>query len=447
MSSEANPYDEVPYRSHSIEWTAPERLALASLLHSGPRTSLCDYRVLELGCGDGANLLPLAYYRNQATFIGVDGASSQIQKANASKSSLGLSNIEFIHADFLTANEQLTGQFDYIIAHGIFSWVANDVRDALLKLFAQRLRQGGLLYLNYNARPGWNVRGMVRDYLLAATDGISHLLQRAQLAQELASKMVLSLSNGEHPYSQLMAHEFQFVCDNHVSYIAHEFLATDNHAYWRSEFMALANNYGLEYVADADFNYSSGRVPDELITNLSEQQLVGQTSEDTVDLLCYRQLHSPILTQGPLTRKQPDLEEFSKLYIASSLIQCASNDTGYLMFQHPSGYEVEAREEPIQNALIRLQSLWPKSLRIAEAFSNVDQVMDDLKLLQRNGLIELRCIEPGDFEESSDRLSRLETECGGYVTTPYHILEAVSDSFIDDLMISDPPSVASGVQT
>ena len=73
--------------------------------------------------------------------------------------------------------------------------------------------------------------------------------------------------------------------------------------------------------------------------------------------------------------------------------------------------------------------------------------MDDLKLLQRNGLIELRCIEPGDFEESRDRLSRLEIEFGGYVTTPYHVLEAVPAPLIDNSMMSYPLSMASGVQT
>ena len=124
MIPQANPYDEVPYKSHPIEWTAPERLALASILHGGPRASLEDYRVLELGCGDGANLLPLANHRRHATFIGVDGALSQIEKANTRKSALELSNVEFIHADFVNASKQLTGQFDYIIAHGIFSWVA-----------------------------------------------------------------------------------------------------------------------------------------------------------------------------------------------------------------------------------------------------------------------------------------------------------------------------------
>src|SRR5215469_11628578 len=133
------PYDEVPYKSAPVEWTAPERLALASLLHGGPRVSLDKYRVLELGCGNGANLLPLAYYRRNATFVGLDGARSQIAVAQARKAALGLSNLQFIHADFLDASRRLSGPFDYIIAHGVFSWVSPDIRDALLELFAQHL--------------------------------------------------------------------------------------------------------------------------------------------------------------------------------------------------------------------------------------------------------------------------------------------------------------------
>ena len=91
----ANPYDELPYKSLPIEWTAPERLAVASLLHGGPRAPVETYRVLDLGCGNGANVIRLAYYRRQAAFVGVDGAASQIELANVWKSALDLSNIEF----------------------------------------------------------------------------------------------------------------------------------------------------------------------------------------------------------------------------------------------------------------------------------------------------------------------------------------------------------------
>src|SRR5271157_1565074 len=117
MNPSVNPYEELPYKSFPIEWTAPERLALTSLLHGGPRPPLDNYRVLELGCGNAANLLPMAYYRTHAAFVGVDGAGSQIEVARARKSALGISNIEFIHADFLTTSQQLSGGFDFIIAH------------------------------------------------------------------------------------------------------------------------------------------------------------------------------------------------------------------------------------------------------------------------------------------------------------------------------------------
>ena len=426
------PYDELPYKCLPIEWTAPERLALASILHGGPRPSLDTYRVLELGCGNGANLLPLAYYRRHATFVGLDGALTQIEIADARKSALELSNIEFIHSNFSTAAQRLWGQFDFIIAHGIFSWVTNDVRDALLELCAQHLRPGGLLYLNYNTRPGWNVRGMVREFLLAQTAGTTSLQMRAQAAQDVAAKIVSSLTIAEHPYSQLMANEFRFVCENHVSYVAHEYLASENHPYWRSKFLGLARAYGLEYVTDADFCYSSGRLPEDLVSRLSEEQIAGRTLDDTVDLLCYRQLHSPILTHSPLTLRPPSIEEFANLIVASCLVPCASNNTENPMFQHPSGYQVEAKTVDMATALSGLQSLWPRGLRIGTLFQDVREIIDDLKLLQRSGLIELRCIEPGEFSVGRTPLNRLESRWGEYVTSPYHTPDAVPNDLEAD---------------
>ena len=427
MRGSANPYDELPYRSTPIEWTAPERLALASLLHGGPRPRLDEYRVLELGCGSGANLLSLAYYRQHARFVGVDGALSQIEMAQRRKSLLGLANLEFIHADFLTASAHLSGQFDYVIVHGVFSWVPQDVRDSLLELVARRLRQGGLLYLNYNTRPGWNVRGLVREFLLAETEFEGTLYTRAQRAQEVAAKVVAALDGIDHHYSQLIANEFRFVCEGDITWVGHEFLSPDNHPYWRSEFMSLAKRFGLEYVADADFNRTSGRVPDNIATRLDVEQITGRSIEDTIDLLCYRQLHSPILTPGPFEREMPSLAEFGELFVASCLEPTpVGKGNANATFIHPTGYEVEAKEESIRSGLFRLQPLWPRGLRVKEAIADPGLAMDDLVLLHRHGLIELRCIEPGDFKVDGDVLTRLEREWAGYFTTPYHQTWSIS---------------------
>ena len=86
-----NPYDELPYESYPIEWTAPEWLALVSMLHGGPRTRVARARVLELGCGDGANLLPMAAYRPSSAFVGLDSSTRLLATAREDQLAANLS--------------------------------------------------------------------------------------------------------------------------------------------------------------------------------------------------------------------------------------------------------------------------------------------------------------------------------------------------------------------
>ena len=368
MAGLPDPYDELPYRSLPVEWTAPERLALASLLHGGPRPPLDAYRVLELGCGDGANLLPLAYYRRHGEFVGVDGAGHAIEAASDRCAGLRLSNLSFVQADFSAAAERLSGAFDFIIAHGVVSWVPDEARDALLALCAQRLRPGGLLYLNYNTRPGWTVRGMVRDHLLAETAGTAGLERRARQAQDCAARITASLTAAaSHPYSRLIANEFALVADKHLSYIAHEYLAAQNRAYWRSEFLDLERRHGFEHVADADFNHDSGRVPDGLEDLLRDGNIAGRDPDQTADLLCYRQMHSPILALGPIRRTPPSAEELAALTIASCLAP-SDGEEDAAEFQHPSGQRVDVPDAANRAALESLLEVWPRGLPVRDVF-------------------------------------------------------------------------------
>ena len=420
-----NPYDELAYRCLPIEWTAPERLALASTLHGGPRLDTDACRVLELGCGDGANLLPMAHHRNRASFVGVDGAASQIALANERRALLNLKNARFIHADFRQAEHLLDGEFDVIIGHGIFSWVPDDARDVLLSLCRKALRPGGLLYLNYNTYPGWSLRGMVREFLLAQTAHGGDLRERALQAQQVAKQIAGSFGSAGQadasPYSRLLANEFLFVGEHDLSYVAHEFLSEINRAYWRSDFLALLRSHGFEFVADADFNYSSGRLPVHFALQLKNFDWVGRAVEDTADLLCNRQLHSPILTRGAHPSRPLGTCEFAEFSLASCLVPLPVREDRALWFQHPpTGYEVETRKTAMAVALSRLHPRWPRGLRVADLFNDVAAVMEDLLLLHRNGLLELRLAEPADPVADSRPLARLEAQLGGYATTRYH---------------------------
>src|SRR6266404_2700024 len=109
-------YDEIAYPTRAYEQTHPDRLAtLATLFGMQPRdVERC--RVLELGCGEGGNLFPLAFEFPDSKFVGVDRAQLPIAKAQQTIIDLGLENIEMRRADLMDVSSDL-GQFDYIISH------------------------------------------------------------------------------------------------------------------------------------------------------------------------------------------------------------------------------------------------------------------------------------------------------------------------------------------
>lgn len=418
----SNPYDQFAYRCAPIEWSAPERLAVASLLHGGPRPRRDRYRVLELGCGNAANLIPLAYYRPHSEFVGVDGAGTQTALAQSRCAELRLQNVRIHHADFLAADALLEGRFDYILAHGVLSWVGEATRQALLAICARRLAPGGLVYLNYNCRPGWSIRGMVRDLLMAQTAHGGSLQQRALAAQEVSARMAQAYEQHESPYCRLLSNEFRMVCNHDAAYIAHEYLAEHNVAFWRSEFMALAAQHGLVYVADADFSYESGRIPPGLPEQLAASGIHGRCPEDTLDLLVHRQLHSPILAQAPLVRRLPEPAELCDLAAASPLVR-RRGGKGRPVFVHPSTAEVEAKEPSMCKVLDRLQKVWPRGERLGDLVAGSPALLQDLLLLHRNGLIDLRRAPSEEVGVDPQRLNAFETRFDDFQTSPYHFRE------------------------
>ena len=420
-----NPYDELPYAAYPITWTAPERLALASLLHGGPRLSLDNYRVLELGCANGANLLPMAWYRQHGDFTGLDSSARQISLAKQARDELGLNNLHFVHGDFRSALSQLDGPFDIIMAHGVFSWITDEARDALLTLCSALLAPAGLLYLNYNAKPGWTVRGMVRDYLMQQTAHASNLKERAEMCREVSAKVIAPLEAEEHPYSRLMNNEFQLVVKQKPAYIAHEYLSPENNAYWRDEFFTLAQNAGFTHVADADFNCISNRITADY-TQMLKGSGLGDAAAESADLICYRQMQSPILAHSSFTKTACDDTEFANLLMASNLepmeVEAGENPS----FKHPSGQEIETCKESIRTALLKLQPHWPRGLSIGSLFDDITDVRGDIEWLLHFQLVELQCVEPGDFGVAPEPLNQLEQSLRNATTSPWHIPENTS---------------------
>ena len=142
-------YNDVAYTSHPDFATHPDHLATVATLLGLDVAPVATCRVLELACGDGTNLLPVAAALPNATFVGIDFAARPVARAQRMASDLGLANVRLLQRDLRELPADL-GTFDYVIAHGLYSWVPADVRAHVLPLIARHLAPQGVAFVSCN---------------------------------------------------------------------------------------------------------------------------------------------------------------------------------------------------------------------------------------------------------------------------------------------------------
>ncbi|MBL9205097.1 MAG: class I SAM-dependent methyltransferase [Opitutaceae bacterium] len=256
MSAASTSYDALPYEGGAIPLTHPLRLAAAAGLQGLATAPVATGRVLEIGCGDGFNLLPLAACYPEATFHGLDLSQRHITAAQAVAHEVGLTNVTFTRCDVLEF--QPAGRhYDYIIAHGIFSWVPETVRHRILRVIAEGLSDAGIATVSYNTFPGWRLRGALRDLLRFHTEATPSSLEKVQRGRELLTALSQSVIPGT-AYGTYLKHEIQEATARSDSYLLHEFIEGENQPFSLPEFVAVAENEGLAYVGDADPRVTAG---------------------------------------------------------------------------------------------------------------------------------------------------------------------------------------------
>jgi SAM-dependent methyltransferase len=249
-SEPENAYDAVIYPSHSFSVTHIGRLGAIGRLFGMESAHPAKARVLELGCGTGINLLAMAQLFPEAKFIGVDLSKAQIEIAERAAKESGLGNSQFLHGDLAELGEEI-GTFDYIIAHGVYSWIPDSKKEALLRVCKQRLLPNGIAYVSYNCLPGWKMRGALRDMMLMHTGSFVEETEKVDQAKELL-KFLSSASNQESPYGKFLSQELELLLKCDDAYIVHEFLEADNDAFYFSEFHRQAGAAGLFYLGDGE---------------------------------------------------------------------------------------------------------------------------------------------------------------------------------------------------
>ncbi len=172
--SDAEHYDEVAYPSATFLQTHPNRLAVIARMHGLAAPDPEGARVLEIGGGDGLNLIAMAVAWPHATFLNIDLAAAPIARGTALIEQTGLTNVRCTVEDIRDLTSQhAAGSFDYIIAHGVYAWVPDPVRGAILEAFAHLLSPEGMAFVSFNAMPGGQIRQIMRDMVLHAIDGVT----------------------------------------------------------------------------------------------------------------------------------------------------------------------------------------------------------------------------------------------------------------------------------
>lgn len=255
-SAQAFSYDEFPYDDIAFYHTHPSNLAVVAALCglTAPPVETC--RVLDLGCGSGFNLLAMKHSLPNAHLVGIDFSKRQIERGREMIVDLGCKGIELHVGDIGTLDSSL-GPFDYIIAHGVYSWVPPAVSEALLALCQRCLAPNGLAYISYNTFPGWHARSNLRDILLFSASPGLHPIERTKQARAALERLIAELPDPESPASKLLRAEAIGLREDSDAYLFHEFLEADNRPVLFEEFARRAGGHGLRYLAEARFQTGS----------------------------------------------------------------------------------------------------------------------------------------------------------------------------------------------
>ncbi len=375
------PYDLLPYGGWSYGFTYPDVLATVARLRGLVSPCIEGCRVLEIGCAAGYNLIPMALSLPGSTFMGIDYAARQIEEGRGILSRLDAPNVTLHHQD-LTAWDGSLGQFDYIIAHGIYSWVEPVVRDALLAICRDALAPSGVAYISYNTYPGWHMMEAMRRMMLYHIREIGAPGERAAAAKELIGFLVKAtgaagyrLSSFPTAYENLLSQYFHGILnmrDRADSLFLHDELEDVNDPCYFHEFLAHTGQHGLAYLADAEFSTGlSTALPDEVAANLIALSGVEEERGQYLDFVVNRTFRRSLLChRGVQLAPAIDLSVLESFWFAAQarglLAPGSDPEAASVEFVAGDGAKLTTDHPVTIVAMTHLKSIWPGRATLKE---------------------------------------------------------------------------------
>lgn len=434
--SSAESYEALPYPSAAFSQTHPSRLAATARLHGviAPAPEHC--RVLELGCSDGGNLINIAYTLPGAECVGIDYAPGHIVQAKRNAEALNLNNCAFYAADIAAMPPNL-GLFDYIIAHGVFSWVPAAVQDAMFAVLRDMLSPNGVGYISYNTFPGWHGYRMMREVLGLGIESGGDVRKRVSDGR-LFLESLQRASGGDNPaYTAVVASTADSFLRSADTYLGHEYFEDNNEPMYVQQFVEKAREFGLEYVAES---FSPGtylhNAPERVINEIEKLSDDRIEREQWLDFFIGRQFRKTLLCKsGYNSPTELTNENFARVFIGSSLVRVPDSPDDAPQFVAPNGLAIGSANPVLKSALTLLSENRPHPFELHQllGFASGDAPSDaaqntvlalcrqfyDDNLAQFYASSMPCASVPGERPKVS-RVAQLQAQTGNVVTTLHH---------------------------
>ncbi len=360
-------YDAFLYDDHPFAATHPDRLGTVAALFGMTPAPAERCRVLELGCGLGGNVVAMAAAMPGSSFVGVDASSRQIEAGRADAEALGLRNVRLLARDLRDLGEDV-GEVDYVICHGVYSWVAPDVQAAILDICRRHLAPQGVAYVSYNTYPGWHARGMVRDILRRHVPDDGTPAARVAAARAVLRFLAEGLPAARDPLADWLKSQVDHLRTASDAYLLYEYLVERNEPLWFGDFVARATAAGLRYVGDAELALMMperyGAAVALRVRSMAERQV---EAEQHLDLIALRYFRRSLLCRAevPLDRglsgaRLRGLRVGTSLAPADPAMDPAAE--GPAVFEGPEEATVTTSDGLLKAALLVLAARAPEDL-------------------------------------------------------------------------------------
>lgn len=350
-----SPYNEVLYETLARFETHPDRLATVARLAGLDAAPVERCRYLEIGCGNASNVAALAYLLPRSRFVGVDLAEVPIAAGEQMRAALALDNLT-LHARDLRDIGEEWGEFDYIVAHGVYSWVPAEVRDALLRVCRERLAPNGVAFISYNALPGRHIRQFLRDFMQFHARDIHDSGQRLEQARWSLQFLAASprLPDAWRP---LIENEVKTVLKLKDGWLFHDDLAESNEPVYFRDFAEHAGRHALQYLGEADPPEMFD--PQGLLRTLPGDLL---DREQYMDYLKARLFRQTLLCHASRTLQRRPIEDCVDQFLFSSL--CRTVEDGQI--EGMRGVRIAPLHDAVRNVASALGEVYPLPLTFAE---------------------------------------------------------------------------------